>query len=773
MKMAAACSSCHNSGAEYPYPSHVCAPNFVTVKLSGREKYSVWKTQMLCLLESHDMLGFITPAAHNSFSGKEKAGDYSLWRRSDALVKGWILGSLSEHALMCVVIDTDTSDFYYTVKDVWDKLKIIYGPPGAPLITQHATGSDLEKEEEEITVEENSISEDTNLSKEEETDKRRKEADEMAKVHQSLYEAILSQSSGDINLILNEEKVKATDKITINGNTTLHVAVGTTKNMELIDHMLNLATKDKPQLDMRNSEGSTLLHVAAIVGNLDAAKILVEKNHDLLFAKDNEGHTPLARALSNMHTETCLYLLNHSTNIHDIEMDRLFDCTSGDELLVKAISSKDYHSALVLSKHYQNLHSDSVLMAIAQNFPQKLNIWDRTFYTCLLIFIFNNSSYYVVLFIMRHTLINFTNILLELILVISIFVAAMHFKLVKKGAQTRHDATYLSKSICNLIKDSKDSASHHYYYTDPVLEATRQNAYEVVVKIVSFFLNAIWSVNEDGHNIIQCAVINRSEKVYNLLYQMSEHKKIYRTTKDPFENNLLHLAARLAPTNKLNLISGVALQIQRELQWFKEVEGFVCPLNIIQKNSFGETPQMVFIREHKELVIEGEKWMKTTAESYTITTALITTIVFAAAITVPGGSNQETGIPIFTNKTAFKVFAVSDAISLFTSVTSLLMFFSILTTRFAEQDFLFKLPNRLIIGLATLFVSTTAMIIAFGAALFLVFGQSFSWILVPIGALSFLPITSFVTLQFPLITELMSSTYGRSIFGKKRGDPFY
>ena len=83
------------------------------------------------------------------------------------------------------------------------------------------------------------------------------------------------------------------------------------------------------------------------------------------------------------------------------------------------------------------------------------------------------------------------------------------------------------------------------------------------------FPNAIWSTNEDGHNFIQYSVINRSEKIYNLLYEMSEHKNIYKTIKDSSGNNLLHLAARLAPTNKLNLISGAALQIQRELQWFK------------------------------------------------------------------------------------------------------------------------------------------------------------------------------------------------------------
>ncbi|CAI9293231.1 unnamed protein product [Lactuca saligna] len=337
---------------------------------------------------------------------------------------------------------------------------------------------------------------------------------------------------------------------------------------------------------------------------------------------------------------------------------------------------------------------------------------------------------------------------------------------IKERVRIHKDAMKLLWDVSKLIKEETHTSSYHHYYTKPILEATRQNAHEFVEEIVNWFPEAIWSANEDGHNIIQYAVINRSEKVYNLLYQMSEHRNIYRTIRDSHGNNLLHLAARLAPNNKLNLISGAALQIQRELQWYKEVGRFICPLSIMQKNYFNETPQMVFTREHKELVIEGEKWMKSTAESYTITATLIITIV--SAITVPGGSNQETGIPIFTNNTSFIVFAISDAISLFAAVTSLLMFLSILTARFAEQDFLIKLPTKLIIGLTTLFISTTAMIVAFGATLYLVFGQGNSRILIPIAVLTCLPITSFVTLQFPLVLDMMSVTYGRSIFGENR-----
>nr|GEZ27577.1 ankyrin repeat family protein [Tanacetum cinerariifolium] len=172
---------------------------------------------------------------------------------------------------------------------------------------------------------------------------------------------------------------------------------------------------------------------------------------------------------------------------------------------------------------------------------------------------------------------------------------------------------------------------------------------------------------------------------------------------------------------------------------------------------------MVFRREHVKLRKDGEEWMKKTADSYTITASLIITVVFAAAITVPGGNDSVTGKPIYQTKSSLIIFAKSDAISLFTSTTSLLLFLSILTARYADEDFLYKLPKRLIFGLVMLFVSMTAMMIAFSATLYIMFGQEKQWILIPIGALAGLPIASFVTLQFSLLVELILSTYGHGI----------
>ncbi|KAJ0524781.1 putative PGG domain-containing protein [Helianthus annuus] len=327
------------------------------------------------------------------------------------------------------------------------------------------------------------------------------------------------------------------------------------------------------------------------------------------------------------------------------------------------------------------------------------------------------------------------------------------------------EAKKFLKHLCDEIDKTNNSRTHHPCYTRPILEAACQNAYDVVEEILSRSPEAIQSKDTRGYDIIQLAIINRSAKIYNLIYDVDERKNLHKMYKDSSKNNMLHLAGRLAPSSVLNQRTGAALQLQLELQWREEVKKLVIPTYICEENIFKETPDMVFTREHKDLVKEGEQWMKTTAESCSITAALITTIVFAAAITVPGGNNQEKGTPLFKKDTAFIIFAISDAISLFSSSTALLVFLSILTARFAEKDFLASLPRRLFIGLFSLLLSTTSMMVAFSATLFLVFCDRKLWMLAPICGLALIPIALFVGLQFPLMIDLFSSTY-LPIFGK-------
>ncbi|KAM0070401.1 putative PGG domain-containing protein [Helianthus debilis subsp. tardiflorus] len=273
--------------------------------------------------------------------------------------------------------------------------------------------------------------------------------------------------------------------------------------------------------------------------------------------------------------------------------------------------------------------------------------------------------------------------------------------------------------------------------------------------------------NPDGLMLSQLSIIHRCEKIYNFfVHEVIHNRYIHIIRTDNEGNNLLHLAGQLAPTHKLNMVTGAALQMQRELQWFEEVKKLMRPREREEMNQNEETPMMVFRKAHADLRKEGEVWIKKVVDSYTITATLIITIGFAAAITVPGGI-KENGKPTFKIRPAFIVFLVSDAISLFTSTISLLFFLSILTARYADEDFLSVLPTKLMCGLVMLFMSVTTMLISFGATLHIMFGQENLKTLIVIATITCVPITLFVALQFPLFIDLISSTYGRGIFRKR------
>lgn len=175
------------------------------------------------------------------------------------------------------------------------------------------------------------------------------------------------------------------------------------------------------------------------------------------------------------------------------------------------------------------------------------------------------------------------------------------------------------------------------------------------------------------------------------------------------------------------------------------------------KNTKGETPRHIFSMEHEDLMKKGEAWMKETAKSCTLVATLIATVVFAAAFTVPGG-NDSKGVPPLLHEPFFKVFAISEAIAMFSSSTSILMFLSILTSRYGERDFLYALPLMLMIGITTLFVSIAAMVVAFCSTILLSCRYWSTAAPILLGVFSCVPVI-FIGLKFPLLVDIICSTY--------------
>ncbi|KAF8377141.1 hypothetical protein HHK36_030514 [Tetracentron sinense] len=329
-------------------------------------------------------------------------------------------------------------------------------------------------------------------------------------------------------------------------------------------------------------------------------------------------------------------------------------------------------------------------------------------------------------------------------------------------------ALEILRCICKEISTLDDLQIKSINARSAVFEAIKYGNIEFIVEIIKHCPHLTWSIDVNNRGIFFASILHRQERIFNFLYEIGAHKREMVGSLDKFHNSSLHLAGMIAPSSQLARVSGAALQMQHELQWFKEVENITQPKYKEWLNIEGKTPRALFTEEHKNLVKEGEKWMKDTASSSMVVATLIATVMFAAAFTVPGGNNGNTGIPIFLGQKSFMVYIVSDALSLFSSATSVLMFLGILTSRYAEDDFLKTLPRRLIIGLATLFFSIVTMMIAFGATLVIVLHERLPWVVIPVSSMACVPITLFASLQFPLLVDIVYSTYGPGLFNRKR-----
>ncbi|XP_058115638.1 uncharacterized protein LOC131258372 isoform X3 [Magnolia sinica] len=292
----------------------------------------------------------------------------------------------------------------------------------------------------------------------------------------------------------------------------------------------------------------------------------------------------------------------------------------------------------------------------------------------------------------------------------------------------------------------------------PILVAARMGVKEMVQTILKHIPVAIEDVNRDGKNVVLLAVENRQPHVYKFLLDKYSYKERVFHKLDNDGNSALHLAATCGQ-NRPWRIHGAALQLQWEIKWYKFVKGSMIRHFFTHYNEKGHTPKEVFTKTHAELVNEGSAWLTITSQHCSVVAALIATVAFATAATVPGGVMENKGVPVFEGQLAFDIFAIASLVALCFSVTSLTLFLTILTSRYQEADFGNSLPWRLIIGLTSLFFSIASMLIAFCAGHFFVLKEQLKFAAIPVYVATCIPISIFAIAQFPLYLDLLKSTF--------------
>ncbi|XP_060195687.1 uncharacterized protein LOC132624937 [Lycium barbarum] len=629
-------------------------------------------------------------------------------------------------------------------------------------------------------------------------------------IYQILYQAALKDNWRIAEPILKKDPSFATRRMSEGGETVLHIATaaGSTKFLEELMKLM-----EPGDLELRNIDGNTAFCFAAALNLVEIAKAMIERNPNLPNIRGEDDALPITGVASvgNKDMVSCLFEV---TSLDELEQLKLLETTIQNEMydVASNIFEKDRKLvSKVLEGHNSVLVSLAKKSLVISNQSQGGN-WER---------------YLIVracspVWRMFKSAISMTR---------RQFIPWFKVQAPQEFSMKKQAGILLGELWAECQNSAKDQLLKLVEKETLLHTAAKAGNVEFLVVAIRNYPDLIWKVDKYNRTIFHVAVLYREEKVFSLIHHIGAIKDLIIQKVDDNQNNILHLAGKLGQpvykektgqirvprTNPLQeatpgvtespqqsassypdrvvesldqllqilkgeekimppsflKVSGAALQMQKEMLWFKEVEKIVPPSLLRKKNKEGKTPRQLFTEEHKQLLKEGERWMKDTANSCMIVAALIATIMFAAAFTIPGGNNSDIGTPILLKLNAFTAFVTSDAVALFSSIVSIIMFLSILTSRYAENDFLVSLPAKLLFGLTALFVSIVSMLVAFVATFFLVYNNHVAWEPKLITACAGVPVALFGCLQYKLWFDVAKSTYWSKYFFRQGKHSLY
>ncbi|KAJ4702413.1 Ankyrin repeat family protein [Melia azedarach] len=489
-------------------------------------------------------------------------------------------------------------------------------------------------------------------------------------------------------------------------------------------------------LEKRSNDGSTALHFAAASGKVKLAQEIMENDKAIAMIPDNFGTLPIDMAASLGHKDMVKYLYQ-ATRYSLSEEHR-------KDLFVNLIETDMYDVALKLLDEYPD-----VAIARARNYETALHVIARKD--------------------LRFSKLGNQNVR---------GILSRCFILGAKDKRLMQALELVERIWKRVILPSDLEISQ--LIAEPgklIFDAAERGNVEFLSVLIREYPDLIWKVDnpKNKYSIFHIAVKYRQMDVFKLIYEIGSSKEMLLMQKDQEGNNILHLAGLSVAHHELNTISGHALQMQQELLWFKEVEKVVQPRFAEAKNEKGLTPRALFTKEHEGLRKNGEKWMRAIATSCMLVATLIATVVFEANLMKPNDNKEDGGSDKDQyHKVSWKIFYISNAISLISSSASIVNFLSILTSPFAEEEFRWSLPRKLRIGLLLLFLSISAMMAVLSASFYSLFNAKRLWVFILATVIATMPVVMFILQQFRLLSSVLSPSsiiaQGKTSLFRKEGE---
>ncbi|CAN4119029.1 unnamed protein product [Withania somnifera] len=439
---------------------------------------------------------------------------------------------------------------------------------------------------------------------------------------------------------------------------------------------LKLLIKERPvsscDLRIKNKTGNTALHEAARFGRLEIVKMLVSLESEIVSERNNKGETPIYVAAANAEKEVFTLLADNSL-CDEFTMTR----DDGSTVLHAAVTHECYHFALQLLKMYPELarkldrkgrtalnilatkhlsfRSGSIYtmeqMGAAAFFP--VQAIETFMYFCIpAAYEESNPNYNLE----DPQITTDVPIGRKRSSFVKLLLGNAWLGVIDHEKQTHILALTLGR---RLIKE-EDWSFYASCVENPLIQATELGINELVVEIIQNYPQTADTMRTDGKNMLHIIVEQKNRFLFEYFLKNVAHIDRLFADTDQHGKTILHFAARVGSPFKFSTLEP---PIEKTTQgykalilmawgvlWFKRVKYCVHPRLWTMKDNDDTTPKELFDLNHSDLRKEAEKSIKELGGPALILSTLLCTINFAAVFTVPGGFDQNTGIPVLLSK---------------------------------------------------------------------------------------------------------------------------
>ncbi|KAI3511214.1 hypothetical protein L1887_18360 [Cichorium endivia] len=394
--------------------------------------------------------------------------------------------------------------------------------------------------------------------------------------------------------------------ISENYDTALHIAASAKSSKYIETFVENLVTKmSKEQLELKNQNGNTALCLAAAAGNVKTVMTMLEKNRALGDIPGSNDMMPLYMASLFGKHEMVKHLYDHSKEMYgDFWTD-----TKRSWVLLKCLEADIYDVALKILLRWPELAKNGNLLGVLARKPDALRgtkprlIW-RVICSILAVIHIKVGPAEKPTDAMKLLKIIWEKIVKLPNKEISDIIRGPPDQQTNSSKEREDVEQVLGSILENVAKmpvilhklwttkgqvDEQARGLKQKFSSRVLFIAAEMGNTEFLVELIRQYPDLIWKQNDNEQTIFHVAISNRHEGIYNLLYEIGSMKDMITPLKDLKGNTMLHLVGKCAKKKRLQAISGVALQMQRELLWFKEVEQMIPPSYRERKNNDGLT----------------------------------------------------------------------------------------------------------------------------------------------------------------------------------------